>query len=62
MVFNLPSEFTHADALQFGVTDQYGRALYLWTWPLITPAKTVPIESLGKKNKTIHTSLWETKK
>lgn len=51
----LPANWTRADALQFSATDVYGRGLYKWTWPLITPANTFPKDILaGKKKNTNH--------
>ena len=52
LALNLPADWTRADALQFSATDPYGRLLYQWTWPLITPINTFPKNMLSglKKN------------
>lgn len=34
----LPANWMNADALSFTALDQYGRALYTWTWPISQPA------------------------
>ncbi len=48
----LPPDWTKADALQFSATDVYGRLLYQWTWPLVTPANTFPKNMLAIKKRT----------
>jgi Glycosyl hydrolases family 2, TIM barrel domain/Glycosyl hydrolases family 2, sugar binding domain/Glycosyl hydrolases family 2/Beta galactosidase small chain len=34
----LPANWMNADALSFTATDQYGRSLYTWVWPIQQPA------------------------
>ncbi|HLP38068.1 glycoside hydrolase family 2 protein [Lacibacter sp.] len=39
----LPANWMNADALSFTATDQYGRELYTWTWPIQQPASIANI-------------------
>jgi hypothetical protein len=45
----LPANWMNADALSFTATDQYGRELYTWTWPIQQPASIAKINLTSSK-------------
>ncbi len=55
---SFPANWMNADALSFMATDQYGRELYTWTWPIKQPAMVAGInlatsKKTGNSNKRI---------